>query len=68
MKDAIKRVIPEPMIAWTRGVQADVKLRRETIRQMKRFRRNYVMIKHFPEGKRTCMSCRFDVGRIVTVY
>lgn len=41
MKDAIKRAIPEPVIAWARGVQADVKLRRETIRQMKRFRRNY---------------------------
>lgn len=41
MKDVIQCAIPEPVIAWARGIQSDMKLRRETIRQMKRFRRNY---------------------------
>lgn len=41
MKDVIKRLVPEPVIAWLRGRESDLKLRRETIRQMKRFRRNY---------------------------
>ena len=41
MKETLKKIVPESMIAWIRGVQASVKLRRETIRQMKRFERNY---------------------------
>lgn len=41
MKETLKKLIPESTIAWIRGVQASVKLHRETIRQMKRFERNY---------------------------
>lgn len=41
MKNMVKRLVPEPLIAWLRGCESDMKLRHETIRQMKRFRRNY---------------------------
>ncbi|MBW3087483.1 nitroreductase family protein [Bifidobacterium sp. 82T24] len=41
MKETIKRLIPESLIARLRGLEADMKLRHETIHQMKRFRRSY---------------------------
>ncbi|WP_258184975.1 MULTISPECIES: nitroreductase family protein [unclassified Bifidobacterium] len=41
MKNLVKQLLPERVIAWIRGCESDLKLRRETIRQMKRFRRNY---------------------------
>lgn len=41
MKNLLKRLLPESAIAWIRGRESDVKLRHETIHQMKRFRRSY---------------------------
>ena len=41
MKNKLKRLIPEPAIAKLRGMEADLKLHRETMHQMKRFRRSY---------------------------
>ena len=55
MKETLKKIVPESMIAWIRGVQASVKLRRETIRQMKRFERNYA--KRGSMRKVTSMDC-----------
>ena len=41
MKALVKRLLPESALAWLRGCESDMKLRRETLHQMKRFRRNY---------------------------
>ena len=41
MKELLKRLVPESLIAWARGMQYSMRLRRETNRQMKRFARNY---------------------------
>ena len=41
MKALMKRLLPESALAWLRGCESDMKLRRETLHQMKRFRRNY---------------------------
>ena len=41
MREKLKSIVPESLIAWVRGVQSSLKLRRETIHQMRRFRRNY---------------------------
>ncbi|NEG89721.1 nitroreductase family protein [Bifidobacterium aerophilum] len=41
MKSILKKLTPEPVIAWLRGVESDLKLYHETIRQMRRFRRSY---------------------------
>lgn len=41
MRETLKRIVPESVIAWVRGAQASRKLRKETIRQMRRFERNY---------------------------
>ena len=39
MKALMKRLLPESALAWLRGCESDMKLRRETLHQMKRFRR-----------------------------
>ncbi|KFI51590.1 nitroreductase family protein [Bifidobacterium amazonense] len=41
MKNTLKKLTPEPVIAWLRGAESDLKLYHETMRQMRRFRRNY---------------------------
>lgn len=41
MKAMLKRLVPERAIAWLRGRESDMKLRRETLHQMRRFRRHY---------------------------
>lgn len=41
MKETLKRLLPESVIAWVRGIQASARLRQETRRQMRRFARNY---------------------------
>ena len=41
MREKLKSIVPESLIAWVRGVQSSLKLSHETIHQMRRFRRNY---------------------------
>lgn len=41
MKKQLKKIMPESVIAWIRGCESDFCLRSETLRQMRRFRRNY---------------------------
>lgn len=41
MKNMLKKLTPEPIIARLRGVESDLKLFHETMRQMRRFRRSY---------------------------
>lgn len=41
MKNQLKKILPESLIARLRGCESDFRLRSETLRQMKRFKRNY---------------------------